>query len=193
VNQAILLQNGFADAFKVVQNSGDSPLINSLVSRDTRLNAGETASQMLRRLYASQLQQNSVAAVADSLGSRLQGGKSVPNLSTGNSFAFHPFPQYLGGVKVFESNDISTYHALETKVAKTFAKGVTAHFAYTFSKVPGHALLGPQQFYGLYELASVGGFHAFRYLQSQVELRRFGFRPAARDSVALSAGTAVGA
>ena len=67
----------------MVQNGGDSPLINSLVSRDTRLNAGETGSQTLRRLYSSQLQQNSVAAVADSLGSRLQGGASVPSLSTG--------------------------------------------------------------------------------------------------------------
>jgi len=134
VNQAIIFQNGFADAFKVVQSGGDSPLINSLVAKDTRLNAGETGSQMLRRLYASQLQQNSVAAVADALGSRLQGGASVPSLSVGNAFAFHPFPQYLGGIKVFDSNDISTYHALEARVAKTFAKGVTAHFAYTFSK-----------------------------------------------------------
>src|SRR5262249_26301905 len=62
VNQAIIFQNGFVDAFKVVQNGGESPLINNLVSRDTRLNAGETGSQMLRRLFASQLQQNSVAA-----------------------------------------------------------------------------------------------------------------------------------
>jgi len=44
--------------------------------------------------------------------------------------------QYLGGIKVFDSNDISTYHALEARVAKTFAKGVTARFAYTFSKAP---------------------------------------------------------
>src|SRR5262249_43984558 len=115
VNQAIIFQNGFADAFKVAQNGGDSPLINSLLSRDTRLNPGETGSQMLRRLFTSQLQQNSVAAVADSIGARLQGGVSVPGLSLGNPFFLHPFPPYLGLFKVFDSNDFSTYPALEAQ------------------------------------------------------------------------------
>ena len=134
VNQAIIVQNGFSDAFKVVQAGGNSPLINSLLSADTRLNAGETGSQMLRRLFASQLQQNSVAAVADAIGSRLQGGRSVPTLSVNNAFALHPFPQYLGGVRVFDSNDFSTYHALEMQISRRFSQGVTANFAYTWSK-----------------------------------------------------------
>ena len=53
VNQAQIFSNGFLDAFNVVKAGGDSPLMNSWSRSDTRLNAGETGSQMVRRLFSS--------------------------------------------------------------------------------------------------------------------------------------------
>jgi hypothetical protein len=186
VNQAILFQNGFADAFRVVQNGGDSPLINNLVRSDTRLNPGETGSQMVRRLYTTQLQQKPRWRRSPMrFGSRLQNGRSVPSLSTGNAFALHPFPQYLGGVRVFDSNDYSTYHALELRVGKNFSKGVTLHFAYTFSKALDTRSWDPSEFQRDYGIVSGGRFDAVRHLQSQPELRGVRFRPAARNPVRL--------
>ena len=50
VNQAQIINNGFLDAFNVVKAGGDSPLMDKLLTADSRLNPGETGSQMVRRL-----------------------------------------------------------------------------------------------------------------------------------------------
>src|SRR5262249_26994708 len=70
VNQAQIYNNGFLDAFNVVKAGGESALLNSLLRFDTRINAGESASQMIRRLSATQLNLNSVGALAASFASR---------------------------------------------------------------------------------------------------------------------------
>src|SRR5260370_26510213 len=95
-NQAQILSNGFLDAFNTIKAGGDSPVIDSLLSADSRLNAGETGSQMVRRLYASQLNLNSVGALASMLRTRIQGTQSVTALSAGKPFFFIPYPQYSG-------------------------------------------------------------------------------------------------
>lgn len=134
VNQAEYRSNGFLDAFNIVKAGGESPLMNQLLAPDTRRNAGETGSQMVRRLFSSNLDLNSVAALAASLGSRIQSGQTLPELAGLGSFFFFPYPQFLGGVNVIDSNDYSRYHALEIKLDRRFANGYSYLIAYTFSR-----------------------------------------------------------
>jgi len=133
VNQALYRNNGFLDAFNIVKAGGDSPLMNQLLSRDTRLNAGETGSQMVRRLYASNLTLNDVTAVASAIGTRIQSGRSVPDLSGLGPFFIIPFPQY-STFRVIDSNDFSTYNALQMKLERRFSRGLSLLFGYTFGK-----------------------------------------------------------
>lgn len=132
VNQAQIFNNGFLDAFNTVKAGGDSPLMDSLLQHDTRLNAGENGSQMVRRLYASQLNLNSVAGLASAIATRIQSGQSVTALA-GKPFFFYPFPQYTSGLNVLDSNDFSTYNALEVQLERRLANGVTFDLAYTWS------------------------------------------------------------
>lgn len=67
VNQAQIYTNGFLDAFKTIKAGGESALINNVLKADSRLNPGETPSAMIRRLYTSQLNLNSVGAIARSV------------------------------------------------------------------------------------------------------------------------------
>ncbi|HXJ42355.1 MAG TPA: hypothetical protein VNH18_23950, partial [Bryobacteraceae bacterium] len=134
VNQDQIYSNGFLDAFKVVKGGGESPLLNGLLSADTRINPGETASGMIRRLFSSNLSLNSVGALANSLATRLQNNQSVTQLSAGKPFAFIPYPQYSGGLNVLDSNDFSTYHALEVQLERRLTDGMSFHVGYTWAK-----------------------------------------------------------
>jgi len=134
VNQAEIFRNGFLDAFKTVKAGGDSPLINAWLQADTRRTATETGSQMVRRLFSSELALNSVAAVASSIGTRLQAGRSVTDLSGAGPFVILPFPQFGGGVFVIDSNDFSTYHALELQIERRISRGVSYQASYTWAK-----------------------------------------------------------
>ncbi len=139
VNQTSIYSSGFLDAFKVIQNNGQSALINTLFKADSRIVAGDTASDMVRKQYAPQLKLNSVGAIAGSLAARLQGTSSVTQLSAGQPFALIPFPQFAGngttsGLNVLDSNDFSTYHALETQLERRLTNGVSFHVSYTWAK-----------------------------------------------------------
>jgi hypothetical protein len=134
VNQAEIFRNGFLDAFKVVKAGGESDLINRWLARDTRLQTGETGSRMIRRLYSSELNLNSVAAVASAIASRIQSGRSVTDLSGAGPFVLIPFPQFTGGVYVIDSNDFSTYHALELQVERRISRGISYQMSYTWAK-----------------------------------------------------------
>jgi hypothetical protein len=138
VNQPEIFSNGFLTAFNTVKAGGDSPLMNSLLAADSRLNPGETGSQMVRRLYASQLSLNSVGNLAGSISGRIQGTQSVVALS-GRPYFFVPYPQYLGngttsGLNTIDSNDFSTYHSLEVQLQRRFSSGVAYNLAYTWAK-----------------------------------------------------------
>lgn len=134
VNQAELRTNGFLDAFKVVQAGGESALMNQLLAPDTRRLAGETGSAMVRRLFASNLRLNGVGSLGASLGQRIQNRQTLPQLAGLSPFFFFPYPQFLGGVTVIDSEDYSRYHALEMKLERRFADGVSYLVAYTFSR-----------------------------------------------------------
>lgn len=133
-NQAEIFRNGFLEAFKTVKAGGESDLINRWLARDSRLRAGETGSGMLRRLYSSSLDLNSVAGVASAIASRIQSGRSVTDLSGAGPFVLIPFPQFSGGVYVIDSNDFSTYHALELQLERRISRGVSYQMSYTWAK-----------------------------------------------------------
>ncbi|HEY3835536.1 MAG TPA: hypothetical protein VGL72_03150, partial [Bryobacteraceae bacterium] len=133
VQQAQIFNNGFLDAFNTVKAGGDSALMDQLLAGDTRLNPGENGSQMVRRLYASNLNLNSVGALAYSLASRLQSGQSVTAIA-GKPYFFIPYPQYSGGLNVLDSNDFSTYNALEMQFQHRYNSGVAYNIAYTWAK-----------------------------------------------------------
>ncbi len=135
-NQAEIFRNGFLEAFKTVKAGGESALMNALLRADSRLRAGETGSQMVRRLYASTLDLNSVAALASAIATRLQGSpaRSVTDLSGMGPYFFIPFPQFSGGMRVIDSNDFSTYHALEIQIERRFSGGLGYQASYTWAK-----------------------------------------------------------
>lgn len=134
-NQAQVFNNGFADAFRVVQGGGQSPLINQLLSVDPRRTAAETGSDTMRRLYPADLRNNSVAFVASDLSRRTgAGGRTVADLSGVGKFFFIAYPQFAGGLTVLDSNDFSTYHGLQTQIERRFSNGLTFQVGYTFAK-----------------------------------------------------------
>jgi len=87
----------------------------------------------VRRLFASNLSLNSVGALASSLATRVQNGKSVVALSGQNPYFFIPYPQF-STVNVIDSNDFSTYNALQAQVQRRLTHGLEAQFSYTLSK-----------------------------------------------------------
>ncbi len=134
VNQAEWRTNGFLDAFGVVQGGGQSPLMNQLLAPDTRRLPSETGSDMVRRLFASTLALNSVAGLAGSLGTRIQSGRTLAELSGLGPYFFFPYPQFLGGMRVIDSGDWSRYHALELKLERRFRGGLGYQVSYTLAK-----------------------------------------------------------
>ena len=136
IDQSNIVSNGFLDAFNTVKAGGDSPLMNSLTSADSRRRAGETGSQMVRRLFAAQLSTNSVGTLANTLATRLQGTAptSVVALSGQNPNFFIPYNQYNGGFNVIDSNDFSTYHALQVQLQRRLSAGLEGQISYSFSK-----------------------------------------------------------
>jgi len=133
VNQAEIRANGFLDAFNTVKAGGESALINQLLAPDSRRRAGETGSQMVRRLFPTQLGLNSVAALAAALGTRIQNGQTLPELAGLGPYFFFPYPQFLGGVFVIDSNDWSRYQAAEIKFTKRFSRGYAYLVGYTWA------------------------------------------------------------
>ncbi|MBI4873405.1 MAG: TonB-dependent receptor [Acidobacteria bacterium] len=133
-NQSDIFRNGFLDAFKTVKAGGESALINKMLTADSRLRAGETGSQMMRRLSSSTLDLNSVAALASSIATRIQGGRSVTDLSGAGAFPIILYPQYSNGLNVIDSSDFSTYHGLILQIQRRFHNGLSFQGSWTWSK-----------------------------------------------------------
>ncbi|MPZ17514.1 MAG: TonB-dependent receptor plug domain-containing protein [Luteitalea sp.] len=134
VNQTELHDNGFLDAFNTVKAGGQSALMNQLLGVDSRLGPGETGSDFLRREFSSEISRDSVAEVADSLAERVQNDQTLSELAGLGPYFFYPYPQYLGGMNVIDSNDRSTYHALEVTWQRRFGNGFGYLLGYTLSQ-----------------------------------------------------------
>jgi hypothetical protein len=132
-NQADIYRNGFLQGFNEVKAGGESALLNRVLAADTRINAGETASRMIRRLFPNDLVNNNAAGLAANFASRLQGGRSVTDLSGAGPFFFWPFPQF-STVNTIDSNDFSTYNGVELLVERRFSANLFVNANYTFSK-----------------------------------------------------------
>ncbi len=150
-NQAEIFRNGFLEAFNVVKAGGNSDLMNRILVADSRRLTNETGSQMVRRLFAGTLDLNSVGALASALGTRIQSGRSVTDLSGVGPFLFIPFPQFSGGVVVIDSNDFSTYHALELQFQRRLSRGIAYRASYTLAKS-----LDTRSFDPTFDLANTG-------------------------------------
>ena len=133
VNQAEWRNNGFLEAFNIVRAGGQSPLMNQLLAPDTRRLPTETGSDMVRRLFPPALALNSVAGLARDLGTRIQGGRTLSELSGLGPYFFFPYPQFLGGMNVIDSSDWSRYHAVELKLERAFRNGFSYQLAYTLA------------------------------------------------------------
>lgn len=133
-NQPEVLRNGFVNEFNIVKNGGESAVINRLTSADARLRAGETGSQMYRRLFPADFSNNAVAALANRIATQQQSGRLVTDLSGAGNYPLLPYPQYLGGLNVVDSNDFSTYHGLQFQIERRFANGFSGQISYVLSK-----------------------------------------------------------
>ena len=134
VNQVDIVNNGFLDAFNTVKAGGQSALINQLLAPHSDRRSTETGSDMVRRLSASALNLNSVAALASTYAGRVQGGRSLADLAGLGPHFFVPYPQFLGGLNVIDSEDRSRYHALEMKLERRFSDGYSYLVGYTLSR-----------------------------------------------------------
>jgi hypothetical protein len=134
LNNFEIFNNGFLEAFNIVKAGGQSALMNQLMGVDSRIRTGETGSDLVRRLYASNLPTNAVGALAKSVGTRFQSGKSLPELAGLGSYFFVPYPQFMGAMYVIDSNDYSHYNGLEIRLERAFRNGLAFQFAYTLAK-----------------------------------------------------------
>jgi hypothetical protein len=128
----------YLEAFNTLRNSSTatSCLINKLLSSDTRRGA-TTGSAFFRTLFPTQLTQGNVAATAISLSQRQNNTSGTPRTieaSGVSPFFFQPYPQFTGAVNVLDSNDFSTYHAMELQLSRRFAQGFSFQIAYTLAK-----------------------------------------------------------
>lgn len=175
-NQPDIFHTGFLDAFRTVKAGGQSGLINGLFAADNRIRSSETASDMIRRVFASNLSLNSVAALASSLATRVQSGRSVTSLSGAGPFPLISFPQFGGGVTVLDSNDFSTYHGLVLQVQHRYRAGFTFGGSYTFSKA-----LATRSFDPTFSVVRTGASQAASSTPFDIRNRKLNYAPADYD------------
>ena len=136
----------FLDAFKAVKAAlpatgttlpatFSNPFLNQLMSADSRRGATESGAQAFARLFETAIRLNSVAGVASTVASRLQGTTPTPiHVTAGFSPTFfQAYPQF-GAINVLDSNDYSTYHAFEAQIKRRFRNGTSFQLSYTWAK-----------------------------------------------------------
>lgn len=125
----------FLNEFNKVKASTtyESPLLNKLFAVHSDNTSKINGTAFFRTQFATELTNNNVGSAAASTANRIQDGKSLMDLSGLATNIFRTFPQF-GGVTVIDSNDYSTYHALQVTATRKFSRGVTFQGAYTFGK-----------------------------------------------------------
>ena len=136
----------FLDAFNKIRASSsyNSPLINLIMSGNAANNGGTAR---FRTLNTTNITQGSVAAAAlvvsqktcvaadvtAGICTNAQLGRRLLDLN-GFSFLLQPFPQFTGGLNVFDSNDYSNYHGLQLILKRRINSGLGFQFGYTLSE-----------------------------------------------------------
>ncbi|MBS1796398.1 MAG: carboxypeptidase regulatory-like domain-containing protein [Acidobacteria bacterium] len=118
----------FLSAFVAAQANVNSCLVPLLVS--TNGAGGSLAS--FRTTFSSQLANNSVASVAQTLAQR--SGTTSLTANGFSPFFFQNYPQFAGGLNVFDTNDYSNYHGLQLIFKRRISNGLGFQVGYTFSK-----------------------------------------------------------
>lgn len=123
----------FLSAFQSQQGSSpaaSSCLLNFLMTGNNTTAAGTVA---FRSTFATQLLQNNVASVAQSLSQRI----AAPGPITGFGFLsnfFQRFPQYTGNLNVLDTNDVSLYNGFELIAKRRMKNGIAFQVSYTLSR-----------------------------------------------------------
>ncbi|HEX8559624.1 MAG TPA: carboxypeptidase regulatory-like domain-containing protein [Pyrinomonadaceae bacterium] len=136
----------FLEAFNAVRanTAYNSPLINLLMTGSAANNAGTAR---FRALNTTNITQGSVAAAALTLSQRTcQSAEVTAGVCTGANlnrrlldlagfpFALQPYPQFTGGLNVFDSNDYSMYNGLQLILKRRISSGLGFQLGYTLSK-----------------------------------------------------------
>jgi hypothetical protein len=140
-------ETSFLDAFNRIRASSsyNSPLVNLLMSGNAANNAGTTR---FRALNTTNITQGSVAAAALVVSQRTcSSTDDVPAgiCTSGNvgrrlldvngfPFFFQRFPQFTGGLNVFDSSDYSNYAGLQFIFKRRISAGLGFQFGYTLSE-----------------------------------------------------------
>jgi hypothetical protein len=139
-------ESNFLDAFNRVRASStyNSPLINLIMSGNAANNGGTTR---FRALNTTALSQGSAATLALNVSQRTcQSADVTAGICTnaqlnqrllditGFPFLLQPYPQFTGGLNVFDSNDYSNYHGLQLILKRRITSGLGFQFGYTLSK-----------------------------------------------------------
>ncbi len=139
-------ETSFLDAFNKIRADPlyNSPLINLIMSGNAANNGGTAR---FRTLNTTNITQGSVAAaglvvsqktcVAEDITAGIctnaQLNRRLLDL-TGFPFLLQPFPQFTGGLNVFDSNDYSNYGGLQFIFKRRISTGLGFQFGYTLSK-----------------------------------------------------------
>ena len=121
-----------------------SPLMNLLFTGNPANNAGTATFRSVAT--TASISQGSVANAALAVSQRLCQTADVTNgictatgvqlisRTVGNAFLFQPYPQFTGGLNVFDSSDYSHYGALQLIVKRRINAGLGFQFGYTLSE-----------------------------------------------------------
>ncbi len=136
----------FLDAFNRIRanSSYNSPLINLIMSGNAANNGGTAR---FRTLNTTNITQGSVAAAAlvvsqktcvaadvtAGICTNAQLNRRLLDLN-GFPFLLQPYPQFTGGLNVFDSNDYSNYGGLQLIFKRRIQSGIGFQFGYTYSK-----------------------------------------------------------
>ena len=139
-------ETSFLDAFNKIRASSsyNSPLINLIMSGNAANNGGTAR---FRALNTTAITQGSVAAAAlvvsqktcvaadvtAGICTNAQLNRRLLDLN-GFPFLLQPFPQFTGGLNVFDSNDYSNYGGLQFIFKRRIHSGLGFQFGYTLSK-----------------------------------------------------------
>ncbi len=138
------VSESFIDAFNAIKGSTsyNSPLINTLFTGSPTNNAGTAT---FRSLSSASIANGSVATAAVNVSQRLcqsadvtahfcsATGLQLLSQTIANPFLFQHYPQFSGGINVFDTSDYSHYKALEFIFKRRITNGLGYQLGYTLS------------------------------------------------------------
>jgi hypothetical protein len=121
----------FLDAFKLAQQTVASQPDICLIDRLQSANGAGGTTASFRSTFSAELANGNVASVAQTIARRTGSGSLTANGFS--PFFFQPYPQFAGGLNVFDSNDYSHYNGLQVILKRRISNGLGFQFGYTYS------------------------------------------------------------